>query len=95
MHENLFLELSKKNEFALKFKSAKTPLTLLQIGDNYMIQGFFDNDEEDIVKLAEDVVFDKSKGEIVHYKGGEDYVSMNFTKEELIPVLENSKYFMC
>ena len=54
-----------------------------------------DLNEEDIVKLAEDVVFDKSKGEIVHYKGGEDYVSMNFTKEELIPVLENSKYFMC
>ncbi len=95
MHEQLFLELSKKNEFALKFKKASTPLSLLKVGDKFMIHGFFNRDEEDILKLAENVVLDRGEGELVHFDENEDYVSMNFNKSELIPVLNDSKYYMC
>lgn len=95
MHEELFKALSNGQEFSLKFKGAKTPLTLLETDNGFVLHGFFNNDEEDIKSLAESEVLDKDKGEIVHFNEDEDYVSINFEKKELLKVLDDSKYYMC
>ncbi len=94
--EMVFAQLSNNAEYGVKYKGASTPLSLIKNKDgSFMLHGFFDRSDKDINSLVQNFVFDKASGEVVHYKGEEDYCSINFNKSQTEEILKESKYFIC
>jgi len=89
----ILLNLDKGSEYGVKYKNAVTPLVLLKVEDNYCLHGFFNINDTDSMELVSKFVFEKPKGEVVHFAPDEDYCSLHLEKKELEWIFKDSKVF--
>ena len=92
---NAIKQLNCGMEYNVKYKGSATPLTLLKTKNEYMLHGFFDNDDKDINELVENFVYDKAKGEVVHYSTSENYCSIIFGGCEVVDLQNTNLFKQC